>query len=155
MLQHRATLDKNRRVVYYAFDLLNLNGRDLRGLPLEERKARLAETVVGTDVLLSANLDGPSAVLIEQVSRMKLEGIIAKRRDSTYEAGKRFGAWQKFKVNNEQEFVIGGYRPDGKNSDAMLVGYYQGRQLIFASIPRIPRCGAGWPVRSPLLQKHL
>src|SRR5687768_16533460 len=42
------------------------------------------------------------------------------------------GAWQKFKVNNEQEFVIGGYRPDGKNFDALLVGYYEGRQLMFA-----------------------
>ena len=122
MLQHGATLGKNRRVVYYAFDLLNLNGRDLRSLPLEERKKRLAEIVAGSDVLLSPNLDGRTEILIEQVAKLKLEGIIAKRRDSIYEAGKRSGAWQKFKVNNEQEFVIGGYRPDGKNFVALLVG---------------------------------
>jgi bifunctional non-homologous end joining protein LigD len=132
MLQHRASLGKNRRVVYYAFDLLNLNGRDVRGLPLEKRKELLAGVIKGSRVLLSSNLDGPPDVLIEQVAKLKLEGIIAKRRDSKYEAGKRSGAWQKFKVNNEQEFVIGGYRPDGKNFDALLVGYYQGKQLMFA-----------------------
>jgi bifunctional non-homologous end joining protein LigD len=132
MLQHRATVGKNRRVVYYAFDLLNLNGRDLRSLRLEERKNMLAKVVAGSQVLLSTNLEGPPAILIEQVARLKLEGIIAKRRDSTYESGKRSSAWQKFKVNNEQEFVIGGYRPDGKNFDAMLAGYYQGKQLMFA-----------------------
>jgi len=132
MLQHRASLGKNRRVVYYAFDLLNLNGRDLRGLPLIDRKKLLAEIVAGSDVLFSPNLDGPTEILIEQVAKMKLEGLIAKRRDSTYEAGKRSGAWQKFKVNNEQELVIGGYRPDGKNFDALLVGYYQSQQLMFA-----------------------
>jgi bifunctional non-homologous end joining protein LigD len=132
MLQHRGSLGKNRRVVYYAFDLLNLNGRDLRGLPLEERKDRLARAVQGSGVLLSATLDGPPDILIEEVSRLGLEGIIAKRRDSRYETGKRSGAWQKFKVNNEQEFVIGGYRPEGKNFDALLVGYYQGNQLLFA-----------------------
>jgi bifunctional non-homologous end joining protein LigD len=132
MLQHRSTLGKNRRVVYYAFDLLNLNGRDLRGLCLKERKDMLAKVVAGSRVLLSANLEGPTAVLIEQVAKLKLEGIIAKRRDSTYESGKRSSAWQKFKVNNEQEFVIGGYRPDGKNFDALLVGYYEGKPLLFA-----------------------
>src|SRR5688572_15517938 len=72
MLQHRTTLGKNRRVVYYAFDLLNLNGRDLRSLQLEERKNMLAKVVAGSRVLLSANLDGPPAILIEQVARMKL-----------------------------------------------------------------------------------
>jgi bifunctional non-homologous end joining protein LigD len=80
MLQHRGSLGKKRRVVYYAFDLLNLNGRDLRGLPLEERKNVLATIVRGSRVLLSANLEGPPAILIEQVARLKLEGIIAKRR---------------------------------------------------------------------------
>ncbi len=132
MLQHRGTPGKKRRVVYYAFDLLNLNGRDLRRLPLEERKELLAKVVTGSAVLLSANLEGPPAILIEQVARLKLEGIVAKRKDSTYETGKRSGAWQKFKVNNEQEFVIGGYRPDGKNFDALLVGYYEDKQLLFA-----------------------
>jgi bifunctional non-homologous end joining protein LigD len=132
MLQHRATLGKNRRVVFYTFDLLNLNGRDVRGLPLVERKGLLAKIVAGSRVLFSSNLDGSPAILIEQVARLKLEGLIAKRKDSTYEAGQRSGAWQKFKINNEQEFVIGGYRPDGKNFDALLVGYYQGKQLLFA-----------------------
>ena len=92
----------------------------------------LSKVVAGSRVLFSSNLDGPPAVLIEEVAKLKLEGIIAKRRDSPYESGKRSGAWQKFKVNNEQEFVIGGYRPDGKNFDALLAGYYQGKELFFA-----------------------
>src|SRR5687768_4284598 len=125
MLQHRSTLGRKGRIVYYAFDLLHLERRDLRRLPLIQRKELLAEVVAGSGVLLSANLDGPPEVLVEQVARLKLEGLIAKRKDSVYEAGKRSGAWQKFKINNEQEFVIGGYRPDGRNFDALLVGDYE------------------------------
>jgi bifunctional non-homologous end joining protein LigD len=60
---------------------------------LEERKERLAAIVHGSRVLLSANLEGPAAIVIEQVARLKLEGIVAKRKDSPYEAGKRSGAW--------------------------------------------------------------
>jgi len=64
-----------------------------------------------------------------------LEGLVAKRKDSTYEPGKRSGAWVKFKWSNEQEFVIGGYtEPKGGRSHfgAILVGYYEGKQLRFA-----------------------
>ncbi len=65
-----------------------------------------------------------------------LEGLVGKKRDSTYEPGRRFGAWIKFKWTNEQEFVIGGYtRPQGARSHfgAILVGYYEGDKLRFAS----------------------
>jgi ATP-dependent DNA ligase len=60
MLQHRGSLGKNGRVVYYAFDLLNLDGRDVHGLPLVERKELLAKIVAGSRVLFSSNLDGSS-----------------------------------------------------------------------------------------------
>jgi bifunctional non-homologous end joining protein LigD len=64
---------------------------------------------------------------------MGLEGIVAKRRGSVYEPGERSRDWQTLKLENQQEFVVGGYRPDGENSvDALLVGYYEGKRLRFA-----------------------
>ncbi len=60
------------------------------------------------------------------------EGIVAKRKDSCYEIGKRSGAWLKYKVNKAQAFVIGGYTPDNP-LDALIVGYYEGDKLMFAS----------------------
>ena len=72
------------------------------------------------------------------------EGIVVKRKDSCYEIGKRSGAWVKYKVNQAQEFVIGGYTPDNP-LDALIVGYYEGEKLIFVSkvsngfVPRLRR----------------
>jgi ATP-dependent DNA ligase len=60
------------------------------------------------------------------------EGIIAKRKDSFYESGKRTGAWVKYRVNRGQEFVIGGYTP-GNPFDALIVGYYEGGKLLYAA----------------------
>jgi bifunctional non-homologous end joining protein LigD len=61
--------------------------------------------------------------------RLGLEGIVAKRRDSTYQPGVRSEAWRKLKLDKPQEFVVGGYRPNGRNVDALLVGYYEGTDL--------------------------
>ena len=62
-----------------------------------------------------------------------LEGVIAKRRDSTYQPGDRSRDWLKLKLDLQQEFVVGGYRPIGSDSfDALLVGYYEGKSLCFA-----------------------
>ena len=72
------------------------------------------------------------------------EGIVAKRKDSFYESGKRTGAWAKYKVNKSQEFVIGGYKP-GNPFDSVIVGYYEGDKLIYAAkvrngfVPRLRR----------------
>jgi PadR family transcriptional regulator, regulatory protein PadR len=62
-----------------------------------------------------------------------LEGLVAKRRDSLYEPGLRSGAWQKTRINQRQEFVIGGYTPSLKNFDALIIGYYEGGKLLFAA----------------------
>jgi bifunctional non-homologous end joining protein LigD len=86
---------------------------------------------------------GP-AELIRAAKRLGFEGIIAKRTDSLYEPGKRSGAWVKYKINQGQEFVIGGYTP-GHPFDAVIVGYYRDGQLIYAAkvrngfVPRIRR----------------
>jgi len=63
---------------------------------------------------------------------IQLEGIIAKRKGSAYEPGRRSAAWVKYKINRSQEFVIGGYTP-GNPFDALIVGYYDGADLKFAA----------------------
>ena len=67
------------------------------------------------------------------------EGVIAKRKNSCYESGKRSGAWLKYKVNNSQEFGIDSYTP-GNPLDAVIVGYYDGQQLIYAAKVRTAWC---------------
>ncbi|MGH7970456.1 MAG: non-homologous end-joining DNA ligase, partial [Limisphaerales bacterium] len=123
---------------YYVFDILNLNGRDLIGLPLWQRK-QLAEKVVadlGPAVRFSDSIRADSARVVREMQKRGLEGLVAKRRDSRYESGQRTGAWVKFKWTREQEFVIGGYtEPKGSRSHfgAILVGYYEGGKLLFAA----------------------
>jgi bifunctional non-homologous end joining protein LigD len=141
-LQHAS---QARRIVYYAFDLLHLNGVDLVDMPLAERRAKLPKVLEGSGILLSQELPGTAAQVIEAVRGLKLEGVIAKRRDSKYESGERSGEWVKLKLELQQEFVIGGYRPTGNTIDAVLVGYYEGTRLRFAAkvrsgfVPRVRR----------------
>jgi bifunctional non-homologous end joining protein LigD len=70
------------------------------------------------------------------VREQQFEGLIAKRRDSRYEPGQRSGAWLKMRVNQSQEFVIGGYTPSPKNFDALIFGYYEGGKLIYVARSR-------------------
>ena len=130
-LQHRAAHPRHS-IVFYAFDLLHLNGEDLTRQPLEHRKAQLSKVVDGSGILLSHSLPGSATQVIEAVQRLGLEGVIAKRKTSPYNAGLRTGAWVKLKLDKQQEFVIGGYRPGPHGVDALLVGYYEARKLRFA-----------------------
>jgi len=131
-LQHRSA-HRDHAIVYYAFDLLHLDGRDLTRLPLEERRKQLPAVVKGSGILLSEPLPGTAEQVIHAVSGLGLEGVIAKRKDSRYDAGQRDGAWVKLKLDKQQEFVIGGYRPGDSGVDALLVGYYEGKDLRFAA----------------------
>jgi bifunctional non-homologous end joining protein LigD len=108
-LQYRAT--QEARIAYYAFDLLHVNGTDLLNRPLEERKTRLRDIIAGSGVLLSESLPGDAEAVRDAIRRLGLEGVIAKRRASRYEPGLGSGAWVKRKLDQQQEFVIGGYRP--------------------------------------------
>ena len=74
----------------------------------------------------------PLKDLIAVVREKRLEGIIAKRADSTYRTEKRSGDWLKWRANQRQEFVIGGYVPSGRSFDSILVGYFDSRQLLCA-----------------------
>lgn len=132
-LQHRGT-HPDHTIVFYAFDLLHLNGEDMRAMPLEERRANLVRIIDKSGLLLSVVLPGSVTDIVRTVRAMQLEGVIAKRKNSQYEAGERSGNWQKLKLERQQEFVIGGYRPYGDNSvDALLVGYFEHEKLRFAA----------------------
>jgi bifunctional non-homologous end joining protein LigD len=87
-------------------------------------------------VRYSPVLEASLSDLIESVKGQGLEGLVAKRMDSRYEPGQRSGAWQKMRVNRGQEFVIGGYTPSPKNFDALIFGYYEGRNLMYAARTR-------------------
>lgn len=131
-LQHRSSHPAHQ-IVFYAFDVLNLDGRDLTRQPLTGRRAKLPAILEDSPIRLSQELSGTAADVVQAVTKMGLEGVIAKRRDSLYEPGERSADWQKLKLERQQELVVGGYRPDGSNGiDALLVGYYEGKKLLFA-----------------------
>jgi len=130
-LQHRS--GRSAHIVYYAFDLLYLDDRDLMQRPLEQRRAELARVLGESGILMSQELPGSARRVIAAVQAAQLEGVVAKRRGSVYAPGERSGAWVKLKLDRQQEFVIGGYRPAGSGVDALLVGYYEGGQLRFAA----------------------
>ena len=144
LLQHRSKVAAER-IHYFAFDLLALNERDLKPLPLKDRQAALRKAVAGSGLQMSEPLDGKPDQLVEAARAMGLEGIVAKRRDSAYEPGRRTGAWQKFRLNRDQEFVVGGFSA-GAPFDSILVGYYEGKDLMFCG-----RVRAGFTKRTRLL----
>src|SRR5256886_6036667 len=97
-------------LLLYVFDLLQLNGKSLLRLPLEQRKEVLAKICenVGDPIRYSGEITGDVKSLLAEVKHRGLEGLIGKQRNSKYEVGRRSGAWIKLKSLNEQEFVIGG-----------------------------------------------
>ena len=130
-LQHRSAHPRHT-IVFYAFDLLHLSGQDLTGRTLDERREQLPGVLNDSGVLLSIELPGTSQQVIAAVRNLGLEGVIAKRRRSPYTPGDRNTAWVKLKLDRQQEFVVGGYRPGPHGIDALLVGCYEGTRLLFA-----------------------
>jgi bifunctional non-homologous end joining protein LigD len=132
-LQHRSS-HLEHQIVFYAFDVLHVEGCDITGEPIEKRRALLPK-LVGTNpvIRISAELPGSASKVIDAVRSLGLEGVIAKRRGSVYQPDERSSDWLKLKLENQQEFVIGGFRPDGASIDALLVGYYQDKELKFAA----------------------
>ena len=143
-------------VYFYAFDLLQLDGKSLLGLQLEARKKFLEELCAGAGdpIRYSGVIGGDAKRLLEEVERRGLEGLIGKQRNSVYEPDRRSGAWIKLKCVNEQEFVIGGYTPPQgarKHFGAILVGYYDNNKLVFAG-----KVGTGFTAKSlSILHKKL
>jgi bifunctional non-homologous end joining protein LigD len=136
-LQNAASADTP--ILYFVFDLLMLQGRDLRAQPLMKRLALLEARVlpkVSEPVRYLGELDAGLPDLIASVREQRLEGLVAKRRDSRYESGLRTGAWQKMRINQGQEFVIGGYTIGGRSFDALVFGYYDDKRLIYIARTR-------------------
>jgi bifunctional non-homologous end joining protein LigD len=116
-----------------------LAGRNVMNENLGTRR-RLLETKVlpkvTEPVRFSPALTGDLSDLVQSVKAQGLEGLVAKRRDSLYEPGQRSGSWRKMRVNQGQEFVIGGYTPSPKNFDALIFGYYEGERLLYVARTR-------------------
>jgi DNA ligase D-like protein (predicted ligase) len=134
MLQNYGS--ESTSLLYLVFDIMCFKGRDVTADPLDSRREllerrvvpHLAEPVRSADTF-SARLPD----LIHSVKALRLEGVVAKRRDSRYEPGLRSGAWLKMRINQGQEFVIGGYTVGTKTFDALIIGYYEGDRLIYAA----------------------
>jgi bifunctional non-homologous end joining protein LigD len=133
-LQRRAR--ERVSVFLYVFDLLRLDGRDVRDLPLRERKRLLREAFeFGGRVRFSAHRNEHGRRLFAEACRQGLEGLIAKRADSPYRSSARSRDWLKLKCHFEQELVIGGFTaPQGSRTDfgALLVGYHEDGTLRYA-----------------------
>jgi bifunctional non-homologous end joining protein LigD len=144
LLQVFKSSEQRVPLVYYAFDLLFLEGKDLRKEPLSARRKLLAEVLkkAPENIRLSEGLQGSKEDLLRVVQEFGLEGLVAKRLNSLYESGRRSGAWVKVKLTRAQEFVIGGYTlPEGnrKYFGSLLVGYQSPDGLRFAG-----RVGTGF-----------
>ncbi|ACR28259.1 DNA ligase D [Burkholderia glumae] len=148
-LQRALSDGDDAAIVCFVFDLLHLDGRALQAVPLDARRARLAALLAGADsgcLRFSPTLDGAPAALLEAAARAGLEGLIGKRADGAYRAG-RSRQWIKLKCRQRQEFVIGGYSaPRGSRSHfgALLLG-------VHAAPPRSTRRG-GQAARERALQ---
>ena len=148
LLQAREMEGRRSPVYFYAFDLLQVDGKSLLSLPLAARKNVLEKLCAGSgdSIRYSGAIGGDAEQLLGEVKRRGLEGIIGKQRNSGYEPGRRSGAWIKLKCVSEQEFVIGGYTPpqgSRKYFGAILVGYYENKKLVFAG-----KVGTGFTAKS-------
>ena len=127
------------RLAFYVFDLLVIDGENVMNDALVKRRKRLQESILpklSDPVVFSPDFDASLPDLIESVKEQGFEGLVAKRRDSLYEPGQRSGKWQKMRINQGQELVIGGYTPSPKNFDALVLGYFEDGKLLYAARTR-------------------
>ena len=149
-----ATRETN--VVFFAFDVLVSEGKDVKMLPLRARKDLLSRIFhANGHVQLSEHFGGPLAKFIEGVKRISGEGVVAKRLDTPYQPGRRSGSWSKKRINIGQEFVIGGFTPGSNGIDALVVGYYEGGKLTYAARVRAGLVPASRRELYGLLKPHI
>jgi len=138
-------------LAYMVFDAFELNGTPLEALPLLKRKACL-ETLLSPQtptatIRYSSHIIGNGAACFAEAQRLDLEGIISKRGDLPWRAG-RSDAWRKVKCTHGQELVIGGYTDQVGGQavlGSVLLGWYNGTSLVYAG-----GCGSGWSVREAI-----
>jgi bifunctional non-homologous end joining protein LigD len=121
----------SRKIVLVAFDLLYLNGRDLRRLPLVERKALLKPLLVDTEVQFSESFEVDGPEMFEHACKVGLEGVVSKVRDSRYISG-RGNEWVKKTCAQRETLTIAGFALDGSKWDGLYVGRRKGKDLIYA-----------------------
>lgn len=142
-LQADLSAGRSDRFSFYVFDLLYLDGFDLRALPLIERKTML-EQVVGAEwgiIRYSSHFDENGGLVLRHACRLSLEGVISKLRDAPYRSG-RSKAWVKSKCSARQEFVVGGYVPSSTSRKAigsLVLGVYDDGKL-----EHVGRVGTGF-----------
>src|SRR5215469_4490359 len=131
LLQHSRS--QASRICYFVFDLLVYAGHDLTRLPFIERRQIMDSALKfrSPRIRMTQYFETSAEEMIRAVRQQELEGVIAKRKDSRYEAGKRSGSWAKYRLNRRQELVIGGYVPGTHGLDSIIVGYYRGEELIY------------------------
>jgi bifunctional non-homologous end joining protein LigD len=143
----RATAKADVPVLYYAFDLLYLDGNDWRRVPLEERKRKLASLLVTDDgVRFSDHYEEQGKALFEIAQQKGLEGIVAKRRASIYEE-RRTREWLKIKIRHRLEAVIGGYtEPEGTRAHfgSVVLGLYDKKGRLV----HVGQAGSGFNQKS-------
>ena len=140
-LQAAIAEQKTDALVFFVFDLLFLEGEDLRALPLKERKARLRaviENLAAPNIRYVEHLTDPGEAVLRSACRMDLEGIISKRLDAPYRSG-RGDAWIKSKCRQGHEVVIGGWTTTGEAFRSLIAGVFEGGQLI-----HVGRIGTGF-----------
>jgi bifunctional non-homologous end joining protein LigD len=146
-LQNAIDDSRDETIVYFVFDLMYLDGRDLRETPLWSRRKRLAELVAqaGERIRYGENFEGPPAQLFEAAGQLGLEGLVFKWRDAPYVSG-RTQTWLKAKCRLRQELVICGFtRRSGASGEvgSLMLGYYdEGRLCDAGSV------GTGWNSRT-------
>src|SRR5262249_42974715 len=148
-LQNAFSEESDAHLVYYVFDLLYLDGRDWTEEPLEERKKKLAELLESSKksgrIRCSEHVEGNGPAFFRRGCKMHLEGVISKRRDAPYRAG-RGSDWIKTKCLQKDEFVIGGFTDPERSREgigALLVGYHDHGKLHY-----VGKVGTGFDDRT-------
>ena len=171
-LQAALSDGKTSALIFFAFDLLFEKGEDLRSLPLTARKARLEELLKGggSNLRYVEHFSSGGDAVLKSACRMSLEGIVSKRADAPYRAG-RGEDWTKAKCRAGHEVVIGGWSTTAGRFRSLLVGVHRGQHLVYVGrvgtgysagklkqlLPRLkavaaktsPFSGAGAPKREP------
>jgi bifunctional non-homologous end joining protein LigD len=144
-LQDDLARGQTGRMHYYAFDLLYLDGFDVRGAPLTERKRVLATLLEGSRsarIHFSSHADSDGRAIFAQACASGLEGIICKRADAPYRSG-RGNAWLKLKCSKEEILPIVGFKPEGDRVASLLLGRWKGTDLVYAG-----KAGTGFTMRT-------
>ncbi|MHB1304076.1 MAG: DNA ligase D [Acidiphilium sp.] len=142
-LQADLSEGRSDRFAFYVFDLLHLDGHDLRGLPLLRRKEML-QTLIGAEaefIRYSHHFEDDGALVLRHACRLSLEGVVSKLKDGPYRSGRGKG-WVKSKCSARQEFVVGGYVPSTtarKAIGSLVLGVHQGENLV-----HVGRVGTGF-----------